>query len=46
MALEKKVSQDAAIVKRLRKEQDKIIQTMERLLSERGTDCKECDQAF
>ena len=36
MALEKKESLDAAMVARLRKERDELLQTMERLCSERG----------
>ena len=45
MALEKRVSLDAAMVARLRKERDELLQTAERLLSECGTAHEECDQA-
>ena len=34
------------VVGRLRKERDELIQTMERLRSERGMAHEECDQAF
>ena len=46
MALEKMASLDAAVVAQLHKEQDELIQTMERLCSERGVARKERDQAF
>ena len=36
MAIEKRVSLDAVVVARLRKERDELIQTTERLLLERG----------
>ena len=46
MALEKRASLDATAVARLHKERDELIQTMERLRSERGAACEERDQAF
>ena len=46
MALEKRASLDAMVVARLRKEQDELLQTMDRLRSEHGTTREECDQAF
>ena len=45
-ALEKRVSLDAAAVVRLRKERDELLETTERLHSERGVARKEHDQAF
>jgi len=42
-AQEMKVSQDTAMVERLGKERDGLSQTAERLRSERGTTCEECD---
>ena len=46
MALEKRASLDAAMVARLRKERDELIQTVERLCSEHSMAREECDQAF
>ena len=46
MALEKRVSLDAMVVARLPKERDELLQTMERLHSERGVAHKERDQAL
>ena len=46
MALEKRVSLDVAVVARLHKERDELIQTMERLCSEYGASHEERDQAF
>ena len=46
MALEKRVSLDAAVVAQLRKEQDELIQTIERLRSECCAAHEEHDQAF
>ena len=46
MTLEKRASLDAAVVARLRKEWDELIQTMERLHSEHGAAHEERDQAF
>ena len=46
MALEKRVSLDAAVVARLCKEQDEQIQTTERLSLKCGTAREEHDQAF
>ena len=46
MALEKRVSLDVAVVIRLCKEWDELLQTMERLRSERITTREEHDQAF
>ena len=43
MALEKRVSLDATVVVRLRKEWDELIQTAERLCSERDAAHEECD---
>ena len=42
MALEKRVSLDATVVAGLRKEQDELLQTSERLHSECGTAHEEC----
>jgi DNA repair exonuclease SbcCD ATPase subunit len=44
-ALEMRPRQDAAMIERLRKEQDGLSQTMERLRSERNTASQEHDQA-
>ena len=44
--LEKKASLDAAIVAQLRKDQDELFQTVERLYSECGAAHEECDQAL
>ena len=46
VALEKRASQDATAVARLRKERDELIQTMERLRSKRDVAHEERDQAF
>ena len=46
MTLEKRASLDATTVARLRKEQDELIQTTERLRSECGVAHEERDQAF
>ena len=46
MALEKRASLDAAVVARLRKEQDELILTSERLCSECGMAHEEHDPAF
>ena len=46
VALEKKASLDATAVAWLRKEWDELLQTTERLCSERGVACEERDQAF
>ena len=46
MALEERVSLDAAVVARLRKEQDELLQISERLYSEHGAAHEEHDQAF
>lgn len=46
VALEKKASLDAAMIERLRKERDEVIQTAERLHSEHGTAREECGEAF
>ncbi|XP_066361521.1 uncharacterized protein [Miscanthus floridulus] len=46
MALEKRASLDAAVVARLRKERDELLQTVERLRSKRGAAREEHDQAF
>ena len=43
MALEKRASLDAAAVAQLRKERDELLQTMERLCSERGVAQEEHD---
>ena len=43
MALEKRASLDAVAVARLHKEQDELLQTMERLCSECGAAHKEHD---
>ena len=43
MALEKRVSLDATAVARLRKEQDELLQTMERLRLEHGMAREEHD---
>ena len=43
MALEKRVSLDATVVARLRKEWDELLQTIERLRSERGVAREERD---
>ena len=43
MALEKKASLDAAAVARLRKERDELLQTTERLHSDRGMAHEERD---
>ena len=45
-ALEKRVSLDAVVVARLRKERVELFQTSERLRSKHGTARDECDQAF
>ena len=45
-ALEKRASLDAAVVARLRKERDELLQTAEKLHSERGVAHEEHDQAF
>ena len=45
-ALEKKVSLDATAVTRLRKEQDKLLQTTKRLRSEHGVAHEERYQAL
>ena len=45
-ALEKRVSLDATVVTRLRKERDELIQTADRLRSEHGVASKERDQDF
>ena len=44
-ALQQKVNLDAEVVAWLRREQDKLRQTTERLCSECGTACEEHDQA-
>ena len=46
MALERRVSQDAMVVARLRKERDELLQTVERLRSEHGMAREERDQAL
>ena len=46
MALEKRASLDAMAVAPLRKEQDELIQTVERLHLECGVACQEHDLAF
>ena len=46
VTLEKRVSLEATMVARLRKERDELLQTTERLRSERGAACEERDQAF
>ena len=46
MALEKRVSLDAMAVARLCKERDELLQTAERLRSDRGAAREERDQAF
>ena len=46
MALEKRVSLDAAAVVGLRKERDELLQTTTRLCLERGAAREERDQAF
>jgi len=46
MALEKRASLDAAVVARLRKERDELLQTTERLRSEHGAAREERDQAL
>ena len=46
MALEKRVSLDAAVVTRLRKDWDELLQTTERLCSEHGATHEEHDQAL
>ena len=46
MALEKRVSLDAVTVAQLCKEQDELLQTVERFYSERGTAHEERDQAL
>ena len=46
MALEKRVSLDATSVARLCKEQDELLQTVERLCSEHGVAHEEHDQAL
>ena len=46
MALEKRASMDVAVVAQLPKEWDELIQTTERLRSERGAAREECDHAF
>ena len=46
MDLEKRASLDAMAVTRLRKEQDELLQTMERLCSEHGAAREERDQSF
>ena len=46
MALEKRASLDATAVTQLRKEQDELFQTVERLHSDRGMAYEEHDQAF
>ena len=43
VALEKKAILDAVVVARLRKERDEMLQTIERLCSERGVTCEEHD---
>ena len=43
MALEKKASLDVAVVARLHKERDELLQTMERLRTECGMAHEECD---
>ena len=45
MALEKRASLDDAVVARLRKERDELLQTTERLCSEGGVAHEECDDA-
>ena len=45
-ALEKSANLDAAAIAWLRKEQDELLQTMERLHSEHGAAHKDHDQAF
>ena len=44
--MEKKASLDAAVVAKLRKEWDELLQTMERLHSEHGAAREERDQAL
>ena len=46
MALEKRASLDATAIAWLRKEQDELLQTTERLRSECGVAHEERDQAF
>jgi len=46
VALEKRASLDAVAVARLRKEQDELIQTVERLCSKCGKAHEECYLAF
>ena len=46
VTLEKGASLDATTIARLRKEQDELLQTTERLYSERSVAHKEHDQAF
>ena len=46
VALEKRVRLDVMAVAQLRKERDELIQTVERLCSERGAAREERDQAF
>jgi len=46
MTLENKVSLDTVVVARLCKEQDELLQTMERLRSECGVAREEHNQAF
>ena len=46
MALEKMVSLDAMVIARLCKEQDELLQTMERLRLKRGVAHEEHDQAL
>ena len=43
MALEKRSSLDAAVVARLHKERDELIQTVERLYSKHDAACEERD---
>jgi len=45
VALQQKANLDADVVARLRKERDKLRQTVERLRLERGMACEERDQA-
>jgi len=46
VALEQRASQDAEVIAWLCKEQDELLQTTERLLSEHGMAHEEHDQAF